>query len=106
GGLLALAIACKVTPVLFVPYLIWKRAWATLIACAAGMLLFLFFVPSLKSGWENNINYLHSWVKGMILPYLEEGKVTSEHQNQSLPGLIFRLGTHSPSFSKFDENNQ
>jgi hypothetical protein len=26
------------------------------------------------------------------------GKVTSDHPNQSLPGLVFRLGTHSPSF--------
>jgi hypothetical protein len=106
GLVLALAICCKVTPALFVPYLIWKRAWATLIACAAGMMLFLLFVPSIKSGWEHNISDLNSWVKGMILPYVEEGKVTSEHQNQSLPGLIYRLGTHSPSFSIYDEHNQ
>jgi hypothetical protein len=106
GLTLALAISCKVTPALFVPYLIWKRAWATLIACAAGLLLFLFFVPSLKSGWEQNIRDLNSWVDGMILPYVREGKVTSEHQNQSLPGLVFRLVTQSPSFSDFDQDNQ
>ena len=29
-----------------------------------------------------------------------EGKVTSEHQNQSLPGLAHRLLTHSPSVSE------
>jgi alpha-1,2-mannosyltransferase len=106
GLTLALAISCKVTPALFVPYLIWKRAWATLIACAAGMLLFLFFVPSLKSGWDHNVRDLNSWLDGMILPYIKEGKVTSEHQNQSLPGLVFRLATHSPSFSDFDQENQ
>ena len=27
GIVLALAVCCKVTPALFVPYLIWKRAW-------------------------------------------------------------------------------
>ena len=27
GILLALAIACKVTPALFIPYFLWKRAW-------------------------------------------------------------------------------
>jgi hypothetical protein len=106
GLTLALAIACKVTPALFVPYLIWKRAWATLIACFAGLVLFLFFVPSLKTGWERNINDLNSWINGMILPYLKEGKVTSEHQNQSLPGLVYRLATHSPSFAVFDEQDQ
>ncbi len=103
GLVLALAISCKVTPALFVPYLIWKRAWKTLVACAAGLILFLLFVPSLKTGWERNVNDLHSWVNAMIVPYIEEGKVTSEHQNQSLPGLVYRLATHSPSFSIFDE---
>ncbi len=27
GGVLALAIACKITPGLFIPYLLWKRSW-------------------------------------------------------------------------------
>jgi hypothetical protein len=30
-----------------------------------------------------------------------EGIVTSEHHNQSLPGLVSRLMTHSPSFSTY-----
>jgi hypothetical protein len=106
GLVLALAISCKVTPALFVPYLIWKRAWKTLVACTVGLLLFLFCVPSLALGWDQNIRNLHSWVDGMIVPYVQEGKVTSEHQNQSLPGLVYRLTTHSPSFSTFDENDQ
>jgi alpha-1,2-mannosyltransferase len=106
GLVLALAISCKVTPALFVPYFIWKRAWKTLVACAAGLLLFLYFVPSLALGWQQNIRDLHSWVDGMIVPYVQEGRVTSEHQNQSLPGLVYRLATHSPSFSTFDEKNQ
>jgi hypothetical protein len=106
GLILALAISCKVTPALFVPYLVWKRAWKTLIACAAGLLLFLFFVPSLLLGWDQNTRDLHSWVDGMIVPYVQEGRVTSEHQNQSIPGLLYRLATHSPSFSTFDDKNQ
>jgi hypothetical protein len=40
----------------------------------------------------------------MIVPFVIEGKVTSEHNNQSLPGLLYRLGTDSPSFSTFDED--
>ena len=35
GLSLALGIACKVTPALFLPYLVWKRAWKTLAATAA-----------------------------------------------------------------------
>src|SRR5262249_1556780 len=34
----------------------------------------------------------------MITPFVLHATVTSEHPNQSLPGLVFRLATHSPSF--------
>jgi alpha-1,2-mannosyltransferase len=37
----------------------------------------------------------------MVTPFLIGGKVTSEHSNQSLLGLIHRLLTVSPSFSIF-----
>src|SRR5262245_3757967 len=30
GLLIALAASCKVTPALFIPYLVWKRAWRSL----------------------------------------------------------------------------
>src|SRR6266480_4996812 len=58
GGLLALAIACKVTPALFVPYLVWKRAWKTLAGCAAGLVLSFWLVPGLFFGFEQNRQYL------------------------------------------------
>src|SRR5262249_30279210 len=41
GSILALAIACKITPALFIPYFLWKRAWRTLAGCLAGLVLFL-----------------------------------------------------------------
>jgi hypothetical protein len=107
GLALGLAIACKVTPALFVPYLVWKRAWRTLIGCGAGLLLFLWpgFVPALVIGWDDNQKQLHSWYLGMVQPFAD-GKVTSEHQNQSLPGVVTRLLTHSASFADYDEQNQ
>jgi hypothetical protein len=103
GGLLiALAIACKVTPALFVPYLVWKRAWRGLAACAAGLLLFLWVIPSGFLGWEKNQELLTSWTRHMIVPYVYGGEVTSSHENQSLPGVAVRLLTHSPSFLDYD----
>jgi hypothetical protein len=105
GLLLALAIACKVTPALFLPYLVWKRAWKTLAGCAAGLVLFFALVPACFLGWERNARDLHSWVDRMVLPFVVKGEVTSEHQNQSLPGLIFRLTTHNPSFATYDEDD-
>jgi hypothetical protein len=108
GVLLALAIACKVTPALFVVYFLWKRAWGALLGCAVGLGLFFFLVPSLvfavqdgslRSGFERNWDDLTAWKRGMIDPYLVHGIVTPEKENQSLPGVLTRLLTHAPSFS-------
>jgi alpha-1,2-mannosyltransferase len=97
GALLGLAIACKVTPALFVPYFLWKRAWKTLAGTTAGITLFVWVIPGLVLGWQENHQYLTSWYRNMVQPFAE-GKVTSEAVNQSLPGLMSRLLTHHPSF--------
>ncbi|HKB03576.1 MAG TPA: glycosyltransferase family 87 protein [Gemmataceae bacterium] len=108
GLLLALAIACKVTPALFIIYFLWKRGWRVLIGCGIGLVLFFILVPSLVfaiqkgsviEGFEQNRLALTSWVDGMIVPYVVRGEVTPEKENQSLPGLLTRLLTHAPSFS-------
>lgn len=103
GLTLALAIACKITPALFVPYFLWKRAWKTLAATAVGLGLFFVVLPSLSFGWQKNWTYLQSWQKVMVQPFVE-GTITSEHQNQSLPGLMARLLTDSPSFADYEGN--
>jgi hypothetical protein len=101
GVLLALGIACKVTPALFLPYFAWKRSWKALGGCAVGLVLFFLLVPGLRFGMERNVVFLRTWVEHMILPYTVGGEVTTEHHNQSLPGLLYRLTTHSPSFSTY-----
>jgi hypothetical protein len=103
GLLIGLSIACKVTPALFVPYFLWKREWRTLGGCALGLVLFLVVVPGCFLRFDRNLQLLASWTRHMVAPYVVEGKVTSEHANQSLPGLAFRLATQSPSF--VDEHN-
>jgi len=108
GVVLALAIACKVTPALFLPYLVWKRSWRALAGCAVGLALFLWpgFIPSQIMGPDSYQKQLYSWCHLMVHPFVVEGKVTSEHENQSLAGLVNRLFTHSPSFSTYDKNDQ
>jgi len=106
GGIaLALAVSCKVTPLLFVPYFVWKRDWKLLAGWAVGMGLFLYpgVVPAMYLGWEENQRNLVSWYREMVHPFLVEGKVTSEHPNQSIPGLVFRMLTESPSFVVYPE---
>jgi hypothetical protein len=97
GLVLALAIACKVTPALFIPYFLWKSAWKTLAGCAAGLVLFLVLVPGCFLGMGRNVQLLSSWYQGMVQPYVQEGEVNTERLNQSLPGLVYRLFTHKPS---------
>jgi hypothetical protein len=103
GLVLALAAACKVTPALFLPYFLWKREWRVLAGAAAGLALFLWPgpVPSLYLGFQENQRQLVSWYREMVEPFVVGGKVTSEYANQSLPGVVYRLATPSPSYSTF-----
>jgi alpha-1,2-mannosyltransferase len=105
GLILGLAIACKVTPALFVPYFLYKRAWRTLAGCCLGLVLFAWVVPCCLLGFRQGTDLLHSWTQQMIVPYVVSGEVYySEHNNQSLPGLALRLLTYSPSFTVFVKN--
>ncbi len=102
GLSLSLGIACKITPALFLPYLVWKRAWKTLAAAGVGLALWLLVVPGAYFGWQRNWECLNSWVDGMVKPFVVKGEVTSEHQNQSLPGVLERLFKHRVAILHFD----
>ncbi len=104
GLVLGLAIACKVTPLLFVAYFGWKRSWRVLAGTAAGLVLWLALVPGAVFGFERNAELLTDWFKLMVRPALVENRVTSEHPNQSIPGVVYRLLTRSPSFLEYPDN--
>ena len=88
------------------PYLLWKRAWKALAGCALGLVLFFGIIPGLFLGMERNAALLGSWYERMVKPFLVDGVVTTENLNQSLPGVVYRLVTHSPSAIGYDENDQ
>lgn len=106
GVVLGLAIVCKVTPALFLPYFVWKRAWKTLLGCVAGMLLFYFVVPSVFFGPARNVELLGSWGNLMVKPFLSGQVAYSEYFNQSIPGLLARLLTDSPSDTDWLEHRE
>jgi alpha-1,2-mannosyltransferase len=106
GLSLALGIACKITPALFLPYLVWKRAWKALAAATVGLALWLLVVPSFQLGWQRNWEGLTSWLDGMVLPFLVKNEITSEHQNQSLPGLLERTFRHRPAIVQPDGSQE
>ncbi|GIW80438.1 MAG: hypothetical protein KatS3mg105_2245 [Gemmatales bacterium] len=101
GMVLGLAIVCRLTPLLFVPYLVWKRAWRSLAGCAVGVVFFAVLLPGILLGPARNTQLLLSWADCWITPYLVGGEITSEHENQSLPGFVMRMATASPSYSKY-----
>ncbi len=105
GLVLGLAVACKVTPALFLPYLVWKRAWKAVAGCLVGLGLWLFVVPGLALGWGHNLELLTGWYDGMVRPFVVDGRVTTEHANQSIPGIVFRLLTNEPSVIDYDEDD-
>jgi alpha-1,2-mannosyltransferase len=104
GLTLALAIACKVTPLMFLAFFIYKRAGKLVGGCILGLALWLAVVPALTFGWDRNIELFESWYSLMVKPALVDNRVTSEHPNQSIPGVVFRLFTHSPSFIVYPDN--
>jgi hypothetical protein len=57
-------------------------------------------------GCNQNGDALSAWVEKMIVPYVVHGEVTSERENQSLPGVLTRLLTHESSFSKWGDKGE
>ncbi len=106
GLTLALAIACKLTPLLFVPYFAWKRQWRLLHATGVGLAVWLFIVPSWILGWEWNWQLLRNWSELMIVRPILRGEVVSEHPNQALVGWTYRLFSQSPSFVRYERTPQ
>jgi hypothetical protein len=63
-------------------------------------MLFVVVIPGAVFGWQDNLDYLRSWHDQMVAPYAA-GVVSSEHQNQSLPGLLHRMLCAEASFSDY-----
>ncbi len=103
GLTLALAIACKVTPLLFVGYFAWKRCGRLLLATGAGLILWLAIVPGATFGWERNRELLTDWYSLMVERPLLKGEITTEHPNQAITGWVYRLFTHSPSYIGYEK---
>lgn len=127
GLVLALSVACKVTPALFLPYFGWKATWSAyaasrdgrpvfaaawagggklLAGALVGLGLWLAVVPGAVLGFGRNAELLESWYDEMVRPFVVEGKVTPEHANQSIPGIVHRLLTAEPSDFDYDEDGR
>jgi len=96
GFLFALATAIKVFPVAVLPYLVWRRQWAAVVATVAFTGILLYVVPAPIRGFERNAAELKTWYQGMVASSSEKGFGQRDEQNwswvnQSLIAVTHRL---------------
>jgi len=97
GAMLGLAVCVKVTPVIFLAYLLWRRRWTAAGGMVGGIAAGLLLIPALFFGWDQNWQWLSEWWHIMIVPYVAHGKV-EYFVGQSLPSFLTRLLRHVPAF--------
>jgi Glycosyltransferase family 87 len=96
GSLFALAAAIKVFPVAVLPYLVWRRHWASAASMVVGLGIFLFVVPAPVRGFQHNVTELKTWYHGMVGSSSEQGFGQRGEQNwswvnQSIIAMAHRL---------------
>jgi hypothetical protein len=96
GCLFALATAIKVFPVAVLPYLVWRRQWASAASLMIFLAVFLFVVPAPVRGFQHNVSELKTWYQGMVGSSSEQGFGQRSEQNwswvnQSLIAVTHRL---------------
>jgi hypothetical protein len=92
----ALATAIKVFPVAVLPYLLWRRHWASAASMVVFLAIFLFIVPAPMRGFQHNAAELKTWYQGMVGSSSEQGFGQRGEQNwswinQSVIAMTHRL---------------
>jgi Glycosyltransferase family 87 len=106
GSMFALAAAIKVFPVAVLPYLLWRKQWATAASMIVFLGVFLFVLPAPFRGLERNATELTTWYQGMIGSSSEKGFGQRDEQNwswinQSIIAVTHRL-TRPVNYSQDD----
>jgi Glycosyltransferase family 87 len=96
GGMFALATAIKVFPVAVLPYLVWRRHWASAASTVVFLGVLLFVVPAPVRGFQHNVAELKTWYRGMVGSSSEQGFGQRSEQNwswvnQSIIAMTHRL---------------
>ena len=97
GGLIALATCIKVTPIIFLIYLLWRRRWRAAAALAIGVVFWLYLPLSLFVGWRQSFLWNQQYFHIMILPYVVHGAVQVP-TGESIPSFLLRLLSRIPAF--------
>lgn len=102
GAWFAAAASYKLTPLLVLPFLLWKRRWTAALAMAVGLVAINFALPIAIVGWDSSRGMQQRWVRqlaacGAIRDPSRNGVEPARHQNQCLPMAIARyVQTYPP----------
>jgi Glycosyltransferase family 87 len=96
GAMFALAAVIKVFPVAVLPYLLWRRYWASAASMVVFLGILLFAVPAPVRGFQHNVTELETWYRGMVGSSSEQGFGQRGEQNwswvnQSIVAMTHRL---------------
>ncbi len=110
GLLFALATAIKVFPLAVLPYLVWRRQWASVASTVIFLVALLIVIPTPIRGYQHNLSELKTWYQGMVGSTSEAGFGQREDQNwswmnQSLISLTHRL-TRPVDYNQDNPNNK
>ena len=112
GGLFALAVTLKITPIVPACVVVgqqllaawfahsrgaWGQAGAGAFGLAAGMALWLLLVPATLVGWQSNLDHLETWWSTVALraESISEDDFagnSTTFRNQSLSNAVYRFG--------------
>ena len=73
GILFALATAIKVFPLAVLPYLVWRRQWASVASTVIFLVVLLIVIPTPIRGYQHNLSELKTWYQGMVGSSSEAG---------------------------------
>jgi hypothetical protein len=94
GSMFALATAIKVFPMAVLPYLVWRRRWASAASMVVFTAIFLFAVPAPVRGFQHNVSELKTWFQGMVGTSSEQGFGQRGEQNWSWVNQSIIAVTH------------
>jgi hypothetical protein len=97
GASIGLAVAAKLTPIVFVVYFLWRRRWRVAAAAVVSIALWWLVIPALVFGWQQNQEWFEQWARIMILPYVTRGEVVYS-TSQSVGSFALRLLSEAPAF--------
>ena len=87
GFALGTAIMIKLTPLIFIPYFIYRKFYKMAASSIAAVLFYL-CVPAIGLGWGRNIDFIRSWANALSV---STPGLMLWYKNQSLLSAVSRL---------------